>query len=152
MATAAAVLLLAGCGDDDNNDSDASSSSSSSSSSAESSESSSPSDDVEAFCRDAEGALSGLGEFDENTDPSQLAPQLAEAADAFDSVEPPTEIAEDWAVLADALRNWAEVSASVDLATPDGQSQFQQAGQDFMATASGPSGQAVDEFGGANCS
>jgi hypothetical protein len=152
---AAAVLFLAGCGGDDDGDSSASSSSStsssSSSSSAESSEDSGGDDELAAFCSEAEDSIASLSELQSNTDPAQIAPQLSEAADSFEAVEPPAEIADDWSTLGDALRNWADVSSAVDLATPEGQTQFQEATQQFVSTFTGPAGQAVDEFGSTNC-
>jgi hypothetical protein len=84
-------------------------------------------------------------------DPAAVAAQLSAAADTFEATEAPAEIAEDWAVLSDALRTWADTASTVDLATPEGQAQFTQTAQEFQAAFTGPSGQAVDAFGTANC-
>ncbi|MGY1740786.1 MULTISPECIES: hypothetical protein [unclassified Blastococcus] len=160
VATAAAVLLLSGCGDDGGDDggdraaSSASASSASASSSASGSAapgtgsgSAAPGGDADpaagAFCDQAREFSAQLGAVGSGTDPAALGPQVAAASAAFDATEPPAEIAAEWALLGDALRGWAGVATTTDLATPEGQARFQQAGQDFLTAVAGPAGQAV---------
>ena len=161
LVVAAAVALTACGGSDENPDSAASSSgtsssSSSSSSASETSSSSAPSsgasDDpaVAQFCAQA-AEFNELGNQLTAATPEQLPGLLQQAAGAFDSVQPPAEIASSWQVIGDAVQSFADTANSVDINTPDGQSQLQTAAQQFVTVASGPDGTAVQEFGQANC-
>ena len=83
--------------------------------------------------------------------PEQLPGLLQQAAAAFDSVQPPAEIAGDWTVVGDAVQAFSDTANSVDITTPDGQAQLQTAAQEFVTVAGGPDGTAVQQFGQANC-
>jgi hypothetical protein len=158
MVVAAAVALTACGGSDESSDPAASSSSTSSSSSSSASETSSPapessaSDDpaVAQFCAQA-AEFTELGNQLTAATPEQLPGLLQQAAGAFDSVQPPAEIASSWQVIGDAVQSFADTANSVDVNTPDGQSQLQTAAQQFVTVASGPDGTAVQDFGQANC-
>ncbi|MGY1651205.1 hypothetical protein [Geodermatophilus sp. SYSU D01119] len=156
VVTAAAVLTACGGSDEGSSDSASSSSSSSSASSSapetSSAAPSSASDDpaVQAFCTQV-AQFSDLGNQLGTASPEQLPGLLQQAAAAFDSVEPPAEIASSWQVLGDGVQQFADTAGSVDLGTPEGQTQLQTAAQDFLGIANGPDGTAVQEFGAANC-
>lgn len=158
VATAAAVLLLAGCGGDDNDDSSASSTSTSSSSATSSS---SPSEsesgsgggtdsDLEAFCADAQEFVTALQQVDPSA-PETIPPALQEATAAFDAANPPEEIASDWETLGDVVRSFADTANSVDIASPEGAQQLQDAATEFTNAFTGPEGQNVDAFVTENC-
>ena len=87
------------------------------------------------------------------SDPSPPPPQAVSrtAAAAFDSVQPPAEIASSWQVVGDAVQAFSDTANSVDATTPEGQQQLQTAAQDFVTVAGGPDGTAVQQFGQANC-
>ncbi|MGX5656073.1 hypothetical protein ACWKWC_14970 [Geodermatophilus nigrescens] len=157
LAVAAAAVLTACGGSDEGSSDSASSSSSSTSSSSSASQTSSAapssaSDDpaVAAFCTQV-AQFTELGNQLSAASPEQLPGLLQQAAAAFDSVQPPAEIASSWQVLGDGVQRFADTANGVDLATPEGQSQLQTAAQDFLGVASGPDGTAVQEFGAANC-
>ena len=156
VVTAAAVLTACGGSDEGSSDSASSSSSStSSSSSAAETSSAAPSsagDDpaVAAFCAQA-AQFNELGNQLTAATPEQLPGLLQQAASAFDTVQPPAEIASSWQVVGDAVQRFADTANTVDLASPEGQTQLQTAAQDFVGVASGPDGTAVQEFGATNC-
>ena len=158
VVTAAAVLTACGGSDEGSSDSAASSSSTSSSasSSAGGTSSSAPapstSNDpaVAQFCAQA-AEFNELGNQLTAATPEQLPGLLQQAAGAFDTVQPPAEIASSWQVIGDAVQSFADTANSVDINSPDGQTQLQTAAQQFVSVASGPDGTAVQEFGQANC-
>jgi hypothetical protein len=164
VAGAAALLLTAGsCGGggegSDNAEESAEATSAETSSSAASSTGgtassapSSTSDDpaVAQFCAQA-AEFDELGNQLTAATPEQLPGLLQQAAAAFDSVQPPAEIAGSWQVVGDAVQAFSDTANSVDVATPEGQQQLQTAAQDFVGVAGGPDGTAVQQFGQANC-
>jgi hypothetical protein len=113
---------------------------------------SSTSDDpaVAQFCAQA-AEFDELGNQLTAATPEQLPGLLQQAAAAFDSVQPPAEIAGSWQVVGDAVQAFSDTANSVDVATPEGQQQLQTAAQDFVGVAGGPDGTAVQQFGQANC-
>ncbi|MGY1830513.1 hypothetical protein ACI8AA_08815 [Geodermatophilus sp. SYSU D01180] len=158
VAAVAAAVLLTACGGGDGSGSEeaAESTAASTSSSAESSgspsSSSAGSDDpaVAAFCEQA-GQYEELGNQLTAATPEQLPGLLQQAAAAFDSVQPPAEIASDWQVVGDAVQAFSDTANSVDLTTPDGQAQLQAAAQQFVTVAQGPEATNVAQFGEQNC-
>ncbi|MGY1736370.1 hypothetical protein [Geodermatophilus sp. SYSU D00684] len=158
VVAAAAAVVLTACGGSDGSGSEetAESTAASTSSSAESSGSpsgpSGPSDDpaVAAFCEQA-AQYEELGNQLSAATPEQLPGLLQQAAAAFDSVQPPAEIAGDWQVVGDAVQAFSDTANSVDLTTPDGQAQLQTAAQEFVTVAQGPEATKVAQFGEQNC-
>ena len=164
VAAAAAVLLTACSGggseaeeaaESTSADTSSSSASASGTTSEESSSApaSSTSNDpaVAQFCAQA-ASFDELGNQLTSATPEQLPPLLQQAAGAFDSVQPPAEIASAWTAVGDAVQAFADTANSVDVTTPEGQTQLQGAAQQFVTVANGPDGTAVQEFGAANCS
>ncbi|MGR7024192.1 hypothetical protein [Geodermatophilus sp. URMC 62] len=162
LVTAAAAVLLTACGGggegSDNAEESAevtsaeTSSSAASSTGAGSSAATSTSDDpaVAQFCAQA-AQFDELGNQLTAATPEQLPGLLQQAAAAFDSVQPPAEIASSWQVVGDAVQAFSDTANSVDATTPEGQQQLQTAAQDFVGVAGGPDGTAVQQFGQANC-
>ncbi|GAB3194950.1 hypothetical protein GCM10027261_14070 [Geodermatophilus arenarius] len=160
VVAAAAAVLLTACGDGGDGSGSgeaAESTAASTSSSAESSgdpsgSSSAGSDDpaVAAFCEQA-AQYEELGNQLSAATTEQLPGLLQQAAAAFDSVQPPAEIASDWQVVGDAVQAFSDTANSVDLSTPDGQAQLQTAAQQFVTVAQGPEATNVTEFGEQNC-
>lgn len=150
VATTAAVLLLAGCGGDDDNGDDTSSSPSSASENSQENDDSDSDGDLATFCAQAQEFAGALQEVDAS-DPESIPPALEEASSVFDDTEPPAEIADEWSNLGDAMRNWADTANSVDITSPEGAQELVTATQEFQEVFTGPDGQAVDEFGSANC-
>ena len=160
FAATAALLLTAGScgggGEGSSSEESAEVTSAETSSSAASStgatSSSAASDDpaVAQFC--AQVAQFGeLGNQLTAATPEQLPGLLQQAAAAFDSVQPPAEIAGSWQVVGDAVQAFSDTANTADAATPEGQQQLQTAAQDFVTVAGGPDGTAVQQFGQANC-
>ncbi|MGY1782073.1 hypothetical protein [Geodermatophilus sp. SYSU D01036] len=158
VVAAAAAVVLTACGGSDGSGSEetAESTAASTSSSAESSGSpsgpSGASDDpaVAAFCEQA-AQYEELGNQLSAATPEQLPGLLQQAAAAFDTVQPPAEIASDWQVVGDAVQAFSDTANSVDLTTPDGQAQLQTAAQEFVTVAQGPEATNVARFGEQNC-
>jgi len=159
LVAAAAAVLLTACGGSDGSGSEesaestsADTSSSAAPSTGSSSSSSSASDDpaVAAFCQQA-AQYEELGNQLTAATPEQLPGLLQQAAAAFDSVQPPAEIASDWQVVGDAVQAFSDTANSVDITTPDGQAQLQTAAQEFVTVAQGPEATNVAQFGEQNC-
>ncbi|TFV92244.1 hypothetical protein E4P40_03325 [Blastococcus sp. CT_GayMR20] len=120
--TAAAVLLTAcgGSGDDE------ASSTSSAGETTSASESSADAADSE-FCTEAAAIQERVGStFDDQADPAGLPQALTQAAEEVRQVEPPAEIASDWAALADGIDQIAAAIASVDFNDPNAAATFEQ--------------------------
>ncbi len=105
---------------------------------------------VAAFCAQS-SEFSELGNRLAAATPDQLPGLLQETAGAFDSVQPPAEIASAWQAVGDAVQSFADQAGTIDATTPEGQAQLQTAAQEFVAVANGPDGTAVQQFGQANC-
>ena len=163
VAGAAALLLTAGsCGGGGEGSqaeesaevtsAETSSSAASSTGGTASSAPNSTSDDpaVAQFCAQA-AQFDELGNQLTAATPEQLPGLLQQAAAAFDSVQPPAEIAGSWQVVGDAVQAFSDTANTADAATPEGQQQLQTAAQDFVTVAGGPDGTAVQQFGQANC-
>jgi hypothetical protein len=152
VAAAAAAVLFTACGGSGDEDPAASSSASSSSASATSSSaapttSSDPA--VAAFCERGQ-QFDQVAESLQTAAPTELPGILQQAVAAFDTVAPPAEIAADWQTVGTALRQLADASTTLDLSTPEGQQQLQQAATQAFASA-GPAQANVQAFSSANC-
>jgi hypothetical protein len=120
--TAAAVLLTAcgGSGDDEE------SSSGSGETTSSASESSADAADSE-FCTEAAAIQERVGStFNDQSDLANLPQALTEAADEVRQVEPPAEIASDWAALADGIDQIAAAIGSVNFNDPNAAATFEQ--------------------------
>lgn len=150
VLTAAAVLVLPACGGD--SDVSASSGSSSSSSSAAATTESSAAEDTSAFCDQAQAALDANNQavLTAQEDPTRLSAAVQQATDQLDAITPPDEIAADWQTLVDTGQQLADLTAGVDITTPEGQAQI--AGQlQEIGTAANPASTNVQAYLGANC-
>jgi hypothetical protein len=128
LAAAAAVVLLTACGGsgDDDTAASESTSSSSSSSAAETTENTAPQADSE-FCTEAAAiqeriTASFLGE----SDPSTFGDLFAQVAQEIQALEPPAELADDWAQFAEGVNQIATVSAGVDFTDQAASAKWQQ--------------------------
>ena len=113
---AAAVVLLSACGGSDE-DSSASGSSAPSSSAAETSAAEAGSE----FCTDAGAIQQRVASSFTETDPTSLGQVLQQGATEVRAIEPPAEIASDWAALADGLEQIAAAFTEVDVDDPAAQ-------------------------------
>ncbi|GAB3310015.1 hypothetical protein GCM10027451_20080 [Geodermatophilus aquaeductus] len=161
LVAAAAAVLLTACGGADGSgseetaestsaDTSSSAAPSTGSSSAGSSSAGSSDPAVAAFCQQA-AQYEELGNQLTAATPEQLPGLLQQAAAAFDSVQPPAEIASDWTVVGDAVQAFSDTANSVDITTPDGQARLQTAAQEFVTVAQGPEATNVAQFGEQNC-
>lgn len=116
---AAAVVLLTACGGSDE-DSSASGSSESSPSASETAEAASE------FCTEASSVQERVSASFTEADPTSLGQVLQEGVTEIRGIEPPAEIAADWAALADGLEQIAEAFADVDLSDPAAQQELGQ--------------------------
>lgn len=163
LVAAAATVLLTGCtsgssGDGSDSEESAESTSadtsssaapSTGSSSAGSSSAGSSDPAVAAFCQQGEqfdSLVTGL----QTAAPEQVPGILQQAVGAFDAAAPPAEIATDWQVIGDALRNLSGTADTLDLTSPEGQQQFTQAANDTLGQA-GDAVTNVETFTQANC-
>ena len=121
LSVAAAVVLLSACGGSDEDSSAAGSSETSPSAS----ETSAGSADSE-FCTEAASIQERVGASFTEADPSSLGEVLQEGVTQIRGIEPPAEIASDWAALADGLEQIAAAFADVDLTDPAAQQQLGQ--------------------------
>lgn len=127
LAAAAAVVLLTACGGaGEASTATGSSSTSSSSSAAETTENTAPQADSE-FCTEAAAiqeriTASFLGE----SDPSTFGDLFAQVAQEIQALEPPAELADDWAQFAEGVNQIATVSAGVDFTDQAASAKWQQ--------------------------
>jgi hypothetical protein len=131
ISVAAAVVLLAGCGGSGND------TSASSSSRTSTSKTSAPAAGSE-FCTQAAAALSEIEPAftGQSSDPTALAPALQKAADEVRAIHPPSQIAYDWAALADGIQQFAQAFASVNLNDPASATQLQQRTNELIGSLS----------------
>ena len=114
LSVAAVAVVLSGCSGSDENSSAAGSSTSSSSASPSSA---APSADSE-FCTRAGAVQERVAASFSGSDPADLGVLLQEGAAEVRAIEPPADIAADWAALADGLEQAAASFAGVDLDDP----------------------------------
>jgi hypothetical protein len=124
LVVAAAAVLLTACGG--SGDDEASSSPNSTETSSSAPETSADAADSE-FCTQAAAIQERVGStFNDQSDLTNLPAALIQAAEEVRQVEPPAEIAEDWAALADGIDQVAAAIASVDVDDPDAAATFEQ--------------------------
>jgi hypothetical protein len=122
----AAGLLLSGCSDEVEGAAAPATTASTSSSSSTSSAPTTGSDEYEEFCTDGEALF---GEVDdafsgaEGMGSQAFAAVLQQAVDAFDALEPPDEIADDWQESRDGFAALRDAVAAIDPAAPDAEQQ-----------------------------
>jgi hypothetical protein len=132
LSLVAAVVLLTGCSGSGKDDSASSSSKASSSASKTSAEAAGS-----EFCTKAAEALSEVEPaFTGGSDPTGLAPALQQAADKVRSIDPPSEISDDWAALADGIEQFAQAFASVNLNDPASATQLEQRTNELIGSLS----------------
>jgi hypothetical protein len=136
MSVAAAVVLLTACSGSD----DASSSPTSRATTSGASETSAPAADSE-FCTDAAAIQERVTTtFSDQSDLASLPQSMQETAVAVREVEPPAEIAADWAALAAGLDQIAAALSTVRLNDPNAVAAAQQELIDpLLAQFAGPS-------------
>jgi hypothetical protein len=123
LAVTAAAVLLAACGGSGDDDASSSSSSSETTSASESSADGADSE----FCMEAAAIQERVGStFNDQSDLAGLPQALTQAAEEVRQVEPPAEIASDWAALADGIDQIAAAIASVDFNDPNAAATFEQ--------------------------
>jgi hypothetical protein len=149
LAVTAAALLLTACGGSDDDTSSSSESAGETTSSA--SESSAAAADSE-FCTDAASIQERVtATFNAQSDPAALPQALQEAATAVRDVEPPEEIAADWATLADGIDRIAQALATIDPNDPNAlatlQTELAELQQDVGAASASVSAYLRDECG-----
>src|SRR3954447_6595354 len=135
LAGVAAVVLLTACsGNDDTSASSSSSAAASTSASAaESSGSASTAPAAEEFCTQAFDAFGQLSSVSNSSDPAVVVPALQQLTTSLDAIDAPAEISGDWQTLVDALQQLVDTANSLDLTTPEGRQQFQQAEEQLTA-------------------
>src|SRR4051794_7987787 len=145
LTAAAAFVLLTACGGSSGNSNDAASTSTSETTTS-SAENSAPKADSE-FCTQAQALTSALeNAFTGNeVDPTAVAQQFQQTADAIRSLDPPAEIADDWEKIAAGLETISQVYANYKPGDPASQSSLAQAaGQ--LQTDLGPAGAHVSTY------
>jgi hypothetical protein len=147
-SAATAFVLLTACGGSDEQ-SDAAATSAGSSSTAESSTGTSD-EDIQAFCTEAESVITAASDSLEGADPSQLSATLDQAVADLDDVQAPEEIRADWQTATAMFAGLRDAVAGVDVTTPEGQAQLQQAITDLEAQ-SGESQTRLDAWITDNC-
>ena len=86
----------------------------------------------------------------EGMGPAALADALQQAVDAFDALEPPDEIADDWQESRDGFAGLRDTVAAIDPAAPDAEQQALDVVTDAETTV-GPAFQRVSDWIEANC-
>src|SRR3954462_3458657 len=135
LAGVAAVLLLAACGGHD--DTSASSSGAAVSTTA-SSAASGGSASTDTFCTQAFEAFGQLSSVSNSNDPAGVVPALQQLTTSLDAIDAPAEISADWQTQVDALQQLVDTANSLDLTTPEGRQQFQQAEKQLTARGGTP--------------
>ncbi|MGK5111152.1 MULTISPECIES: hypothetical protein [unclassified Geodermatophilus] len=131
VAGAAAAVLLTACGGSGDDEpaatSSATSSSPATSSSADPSGTAAPDPAAAEFCSQVTTAFGQLESTLGTATDAEVAARLPEVISTLETVEPPADIAPDWNGILDALRRLADTAAGLDLNTPEGQQQFNDA-------------------------
>jgi hypothetical protein len=135
VSVTAAVLLLTACGGDSDSEDSAAETTAASTSAAETS-SEAPAGGSE-FCTEAQESLTNIGNSLSGTeDPAEAEAQFQQAAQAIRDIEPPDEIADDWAALADGLEQLAgTVAGATSNNDPEAAQQITQQLQELQASA-----------------
>jgi hypothetical protein len=125
LAAAAAVVLLTACGgSDEDTTASESTSSSSTSSASETPENTAPQADSE-FCTDAAAIQERVTASLTDPNTTDLGQIFAQAAQEIGAIEPPAEIADDWAQFAAGIGEFAAIS-QIDFEDPNAYAQWQQ--------------------------
>src|SRR3954454_21010249 len=134
LSVAAAVVLLTACGGSDDDSSAASSSSARTSASQSSAAAVGTKfcDEAGAALARVEPAFTGGG-----SDPAALATALQDAADKVRTIDPPSDIAADWAALADGIEQYAQAFAAVDSIDPASAAELQQRSSEIIGGLTG---------------
>jgi hypothetical protein len=123
LAVTAAAVLLTACGGSGDDEGSSSAGSSETSSAPETSADAADSE----FCTEAAAIQERVGStFNDQSDLANLPAALNQAAEEVRQVEPPDEIAGDWAALADGIDEIASAIASVDFSDPNAAATFEQ--------------------------
>jgi hypothetical protein len=153
-AVLATGLLLSGCSEEvEGNATPPTTASTSSSSSSSSSPSPTLDPEYEEFCTEGEALFGDVDEaFDdaEGMGSAAFADVLQQAVAAFDALEPPEEIADDWAESREGFAELQAAVAAIDPAAPDAEQQA----VDVIAgaeTTVGPAFQRVNDWIDENC-
>lgn len=117
LTLAAAAVLLSACGGSDEGDSASASSSAPSSSAPETSAEAAGSE----FCTEAGSIQERVASSFTETDPTSLGQVLQQGATEVRAIEPPAEIASDWAALAAGLEQIGAAFTGVDVDDPAAQ-------------------------------
>ena len=127
LAAAAAVVLLTACGGSgDDTTASESTSSSTTSSPSETTENSAPQADSE-FCTSAAAIQERItASFLGSTEEADFGALFAQVAAEIQAIEPPAELAADWASFAEGVNQIAVVSADVDFTDQAASAQWQQ--------------------------
>src|SRR3954453_3433206 len=126
LAGVAAFALLTACGGGSSNDSSSSASDTTSSSAAESTSGGDASSSE--FCQQAQAFLDQVQNADlgSQVNPAQIGGVLTQAAGQMRAIDPPSEIADDWTALADAIEQLGTAYATTDFNDPQQVTAFQQ--------------------------
>ncbi|MGY1823827.1 hypothetical protein [Geodermatophilus sp. SYSU D00079] len=151
VAGAAAVVLLTACGGGGDDEPAASSSTATSSAPApsEPAPTSAPDPAAAEFCSQVTTAFATFSGLQTAT-PSELAANLPQIVGALEQVEPPAEIAGDWEAFVGSLRQLGATAATLDLSTPEGQQQLEQAERQ-LTEGLGPAQTTLLSYISANC-
>jgi hypothetical protein len=149
LAGAAVAALVTACGGGSSNDSAATSSAKTTTSS--SSSSSTPDPAAAQFCTQAAAAFSELQSTVTSQDPAQVVAGLQQLVASLDAIEAPPAITKDWQTLVDALKQLTTTAASLDLSTPEGKQQFEQAQTQLLGQV-GAAQSNVSNYVTQNCS
>jgi hypothetical protein len=133
LAAAAAVVLLTACGggDGDSTAAESTSSSSTSSSASETTENTAPQADSE-FCTEAAAIQERVTASLTDPNTADLGQIFTQAAQEISAIEPPAEIADDWAQFAAGIGEFAAIS-QIDFEDPNAYAQWQQQATQIQA-------------------
>lgn len=135
---AAALALLTACGGGSSNNA-SSTSSTKTTSAAATTTSAGPTGADAAFCAAVPQLTSQLAAA-QAAPPQQAAAGLQQLVADFSKVTPPAAIQADWRSLGNGLNQLEAAVSAMDLSTPQGQAQFQQATQQATAAAAAAQG------------
>ncbi|MDK3255560.1 hypothetical protein [Blastococcus capsensis] len=116
LPAAAAVVLLAGCSDSGDEEPTAASEETSAAETTTATPTEEPADS--AFCTEAVSIQERISGSAAGGDPGQLPQIFRAAAEEIRAIDPPEEIAQDWAALADGAEQFATTIGDVDLTDP----------------------------------
>jgi hypothetical protein len=148
VAAAAAVVLLTACGGSDDDTTASETSSSSTSSASETAENTAPQADSE-FCTEAAAIQERVTASLSGPDQSDLGQIFQQASEEIRAIEPPADIAADWASFADGIQRFAEIS-QIDFEDPNAYAQWQAEAQQIQ-TEFGPAFANVQTYLATEC-